>query len=533
MLVSIRRRITAAVLACLLVVPALRRCAGRQPLHRHRARPERRARRRRHRDHPEREDRRRAHDDLGDLTGATPSRASGRPLHRAGRRRRTSRRPSTRACSCCRARSSRIDLELKPQGVTETVTVSAATSTRRPQLRAHRRQRRSSAKCSDLPVNGRQMSQLMLQAPGSRERRHRHLAGHPVQRPRRRAERHPLRRRRGLGDHRRLARQPERRDPVAVQAAGEPRERAGVPRRVEQLPGRVRHRHRRPDQRRSPSRAATACTARLFEYLRNDRFDAPNYFDTLRLPKSPLEQNQFGGSIGGPLAKDRAFFFGSYEGYRLDAGHQLRRGGAERGGVGARRAGDRRRCATRFLAPERRHPARRVGEPRLRHRAAAGERQNVDENAFSARLDSPAVSELVASTAASSATRARTTQPEGVTGRRRTSRPSRRTPSSTCRASSARRMLNEFKVGYNARRHVDRRASRRRSTGSTSRSIALNLSGSVANTGIAGQGVVVGHRRPGRPGPREQRGQRPRRALRPVLALVHRLADAGRGAITT
>ena len=38
------------------------------------------------------------------------------------------------------------------------------------------------------------------------------------------------------------------------------------------------------------------------------------------LPKSPLKQNQFGGSFGGPIAKDRAFFFGSYEGYRLDAG---------------------------------------------------------------------------------------------------------------------------------------------------------------------------------------------------------------------
>jgi hypothetical protein len=38
------------------------------------------------------------------------------------------------------------------------------------------------------------------------------------------------------------------------------------------------------------------------------------------LGKSPLKQNQFGGSAGGPLVRDRAFFFGSYEGYRLNAG---------------------------------------------------------------------------------------------------------------------------------------------------------------------------------------------------------------------
>src|SRR5204862_7863042 len=65
----------------------------------------------------------------------------------------------------------------------------------------------------------------------------------------------------------------------------------------------------------------------LFDYVRRDRFDSRNYFDSTRnadgsvitkLPKSALKQNQFGGSLGGALAKDRAFFFGSYEGYRLD-----------------------------------------------------------------------------------------------------------------------------------------------------------------------------------------------------------------------
>ena len=68
----------------------------------------------------------------------------------------------------------------------------------------------------------------------------------------------------------------------------------------------------------------------VFEYLRNDAARRARTTSTRRAtstaasspqrPKSPLKQNQFGGSIGGPLVKDRAFFFGSYEGYRLDAG---------------------------------------------------------------------------------------------------------------------------------------------------------------------------------------------------------------------
>jgi hypothetical protein len=54
-----------------------------------------------------------------------------------------------------------------------------------------------------------------------------------------------------------------------------------------------------------------------FDYLRNDAFDARNYFDTPPLPKAPLRQNDFGGSLGGTIRKDRAFFFFSYEGLRL------------------------------------------------------------------------------------------------------------------------------------------------------------------------------------------------------------------------
>lgn len=60
----------------------------------------------------------------------------------------------------------------------------------------------------------------------------------------------------------------------------------------------------------------------LFEYFRNEALDARNFFDNITqgIPKSKLRLNQFGGSLGGPIIKDRLFFFGSYEGYRVRAG---------------------------------------------------------------------------------------------------------------------------------------------------------------------------------------------------------------------
>ena len=53
----------------------------------------------------------------------------------------------------------------------------------------------------------------------------------------------------------------------------------------------------------------------LYEFLRNDDLDANNYF-ALAGTKPPLKQNQFGGSIGGPIRKGRTFFFADFEGFR-------------------------------------------------------------------------------------------------------------------------------------------------------------------------------------------------------------------------
>ena len=55
-----------------------------------------------------------------------------------------------------------------------------------------------------------------------------------------------------------------------------------------------------------------------FEYVRNDIFDANTWFNNNEgLPRLAEKQNDFGGVFGGPILRDKLFFFGSYEGLRL------------------------------------------------------------------------------------------------------------------------------------------------------------------------------------------------------------------------
>ncbi|HEV2202496.1 MAG TPA: carboxypeptidase regulatory-like domain-containing protein [Bryobacteraceae bacterium] len=55
----------------------------------------------------------------------------------------------------------------------------------------------------------------------------------------------------------------------------------------------------------------------IYEFLRNSALDARNFFDA-QIP--PFKRNQFGGSIGGPIQKNRTFFFADYEGLRQSLG---------------------------------------------------------------------------------------------------------------------------------------------------------------------------------------------------------------------
>jgi hypothetical protein len=58
----------------------------------------------------------------------------------------------------------------------------------------------------------------------------------------------------------------------------------------------------------------------LWEFLRNDAFDATRFPNAAA---EPLKQNQFGGSIGGPVHRDKTFFFGYYEGFRNRQGNSF------------------------------------------------------------------------------------------------------------------------------------------------------------------------------------------------------------------
>ena len=60
-----------------------------------------------------------------------------------------------------------------------------------------------------------------------------------------------------------------------------------------------------------------------FEYLRNNYFDAPQPVPVTTAPQPPFHMNQFGGSVGGPIVRDRTFFFVAYEGYRQNWGFPL------------------------------------------------------------------------------------------------------------------------------------------------------------------------------------------------------------------
>ncbi|MBI1896368.1 MAG: TonB-dependent receptor [Acidobacteria bacterium] len=62
----------------------------------------------------------------------------------------------------------------------------------------------------------------------------------------------------------------------------------------------------------------------LFEFVRNDKFDASNFFANRSGASKPsYRHNQFGGTLGGPMIKNKMFYFGSYQGTRIRLGRSF------------------------------------------------------------------------------------------------------------------------------------------------------------------------------------------------------------------
>ncbi len=200
----------------------------------------------------------------------------------------------------------------------------------------------------------------------------------------------------------------------------------------------------------------------IFEYVRNDAFDAANYFDSQRnpdgsiiaeagsastVPKSPLKLNQFGGSFGGPIMKDRAFFFGSYEGYRLDAGKNFIQG------VPSDAAWARAVPAVAGLRPGFTAPGSHI-IPGASTNADVDiyqwqGTQNVDENSFSGRLDVK-LSDRWTSYVRVFHDQAESFDPQDVSGRRFHMTIDPTNAIVNLQGLLGNGMINEFKFGYNS-----------------------------------------------------------------------------------
>ena len=111
----------------------------------------------------------------------------------------------------------------------------------------------------------------------------------------------------------------------------------------------------------SRARAPTACRDPVFEFGRNSTFDSRTYFDDPTRSIPPLKRNQFGGTLGGPIVRDKTFFFASYEGLRQTQGRDDDRQRAERRRRARAPISAPRRVPTCSCIPRRtgRRPARR------------------------------------------------------------------------------------------------------------------------------------------------------------------------------
>src|SRR5690349_108820 len=393
-----------------------------------------------------------------------------------------------------------INLTLSPNGVSETVVVTGGEETLASTGSAAMGANVNPREVEGLPLNGRQLSQLYLQAPGSVN------SGSGT-----------------YGDIRFSGRAVEQNEirydgiegtAIIDTSPGNLNGEVPTPFRLQSSLENVQE--FRVDSNNYPAEFGTGTGGQIsvvtksggnkfhgsvFEYLRNDALDAANFFDNVIGQKSKLRLNQFGGSIGGPIKQNKAFFFFSYEGYRL------------RGGINSIEAVPglaSRICAaplgsgsiacnatTAALIPAFRAPdvaVLRVG-PDLFDTVQRQATNIVNENSLAFRFDYK-INQTQSTYFRFFRDQANNDQPEGVTGRRVIIRSIPQNGMWALQSVLKTTLLNEFKVGYNgALSRINGVAPT--FNGLDLSTLSLNIAGSVAGFALPGQGANAGVATPG------------------------------------